>query len=113
MRLSSRPVRGKTHSSHFPAVDVGRPGPWCGAGMAASAAADQRGVGVNVLSVDLGTSNTVAVLAAYGRPPRVVDVDGASMMPSAVFAAEDGQLVVGRDAERRARLDPSRFEPNP
>jgi hypothetical protein len=68
---------------------------------------------VNVLSVDLGTSNTVAVLSAHGRPPRVVDVDGASMMPSAVFAAEEGHLVVGRDAERRARLDPSRFEPNP
>jgi hypothetical protein len=34
-------------------------------------------------------------------------------MPSAVFAAEDGNLVVGRDAERRARLDPARFEPNP
>ncbi|HEU5111317.1 MAG TPA: Hsp70 family protein [Micromonosporaceae bacterium] len=68
---------------------------------------------MNVLSVDLGTSNTVAVLSAHGRPPRVVDVDGASMMPSAVFAAEDGTLVVGRDAERRARLDPSRFEPNP
>jgi hypothetical protein len=68
---------------------------------------------VNVLSVDLGTSNTVAVLSAHGRPPRVVDVDGASMMPSAVFAAEDGNLVVGRDAERRARLDPARFEPNP
>jgi hypothetical protein len=68
---------------------------------------------VNVLSVDLGTSNTVAVLSAHGRPPRVVDVDGASMMPSAVFASEDGNLVVGRDAERRARLDPARFEPNP
>ncbi|OLF16862.1 Hsp70 family protein [Actinophytocola xanthii] len=68
---------------------------------------------MNVLSVDLGTSNTVAVLAAYGRPPRVVDVDGASMMPSAVFADEDGKIVVGRDAERRARLDPARFEPNP
>ncbi|MGX7826858.1 Hsp70 family protein [Actinokineospora sp. 24-640] len=68
---------------------------------------------MNVLSVDLGTSNTVAVLSAHGRPPRVVDVDGSSMMPSAVFAAEDGGLVVGRDAERRARLDPSRFEPNP
>ncbi|MGQ0838665.1 Hsp70 family protein [Actinokineospora sp.] len=68
---------------------------------------------MNVLSVDLGTSNTVAVLSSHGRPPRVVDVDGASMMPSAVFAGEDGTLVVGRDAERRARLDPSRFEPNP
>jgi hypothetical protein len=34
-------------------------------------------------------------------------------MPSAVFAGEDGRLVAGREADRRARLDPSRFEPNP
>ncbi|EWC58301.1 molecular chaperone protein [Actinokineospora spheciospongiae] len=68
---------------------------------------------MRVLSVDLGTSNTVAVLSAHGRPPRVIEVDGSATMPSAVFAAEDGGLVVGRDAERRARLDPSRFEPNP
>jgi actin-like ATPase involved in cell morphogenesis len=68
---------------------------------------------VRVLSVDLGTSNTVAVLSAHGRPPRVVEVDGSATMPSAVFAGDNGQLVVGRDAERRARLDPSRFEPNP
>jgi hypothetical protein len=81
--------------------------------MAASSAVGDEGRLVNVLSVDLGTSNTVAVLSAHGRPPRVVDVDGASMMPSAVFAADDGSLVVGREAERRARLDPARFEPNP
>jgi hypothetical protein len=68
---------------------------------------------VAVLSVDLGTSNTVAVLSAHGRPPRVVEVDGSATMPSALFAADDGNLVVGRDAERRARLDPARFEPNP
>lgn len=71
------------------------------------------GRAVRVLSVDLGTSNTVAVLADAGRPPRVVDVDGSATMPSAVFAAEDGTIMVGRDAERRARLDPTRFEPNP
>ncbi len=68
---------------------------------------------MNILSVDLGTSNTVAVLAAHGRQPRVVEVDGAATMPSALFADEGGGLVVGRDAERRARLDPARFEPNP
>ncbi|TWP44502.1 Hsp70 family protein [Lentzea tibetensis] len=68
---------------------------------------------MTVLSVDLGTSNTVAVLSAHGRPPRVLEVDGAATMPSAVFCEEDGTLVVGRDAERRARLDPARFEPNP
>ncbi|MDQ0379976.1 Hsp70 family protein [Amycolatopsis thermophila] len=68
---------------------------------------------MRILSVDLGTSNTVAVLSAHGRPPRVVEVDGSATMPSAVFAEENGTLVVGRDAERRARLDPTRFEPNP
>ena len=68
---------------------------------------------MRILSVDLGTSNTVAVLSAHGMPPRVVEVDGSATMPSAVFAAEDGTLLVGRDAERRARLDPARFEPNP
>ncbi|MDQ3790735.1 MAG: Hsp70 family protein [Actinomycetota bacterium] len=68
---------------------------------------------MSVLSVDLGTSNTVAVLSAHGRPPRVVEVDGGPNMPSAIFAAQDGRLVVGREAERQARLDPARFEPNP
>lgn len=68
---------------------------------------------MRILSVDLGTSNTVAVLSAHGRGPRVVEVDGSATMPSAVFADEDGTLMVGRDAERRARLDPTRFEPNP
>ncbi|GAB2973889.1 Hsp70 family protein [Amycolatopsis acidiphila] len=68
---------------------------------------------MRILSVDLGTSNTVAVLSAHGMPPRVVEVDGSATMPSAVFAGEDGTLMVGRDAERRARLDPTRFEPNP
>ncbi|MEV0074047.1 Hsp70 family protein [Amycolatopsis sp. NPDC050768] len=68
---------------------------------------------MRILSVDLGTSNTVAVLSAHGRPPRVVEVDGSANMPSAIFAGEDGTIMVGRDAERRARLDPTRFEPNP
>ncbi|WP_216208141.1 Hsp70 family protein [Amycolatopsis aidingensis] len=68
---------------------------------------------MRVLSVDLGTSNTVAVLSAHGRAPWVIEVDGSATMPSAVFAGEDGTLMVGRDAERRARLDPTRFEPNP
>ena len=72
-----------------------------------------KGSAVRILSVDLGTSNTVAVLSAHGMPPRVVEVDGSATMPSAVFASEDGTIMVGRDAERRARLDPTRFEPNP
>ncbi|SFO34327.1 Hsp70 family protein [Amycolatopsis rubida] len=68
---------------------------------------------MDVLSIDFGTSSTVGVLAAFGRGPRAIEVDGSVTMSSAVYAEEDGRLVVGQDAERRARLDPSRFEPNP
>jgi hypothetical protein len=64
---------------------------------------------VRVLSVDLGTANTVAVLSDHG----VVDLDGGPTMPSSVYLDEDGTLHVGREAERRSRQDPSRYEPNP
>ncbi|HEY9472966.1 MAG TPA: Hsp70 family protein, partial [Mycobacteriales bacterium] len=68
---------------------------------------------MRVLAVDFGTSNTVAGLGLDGRPPRLVTIDGSPLMPSAVFLAEDGTFLVGRDADRRARIDPSRYEPNP
>ncbi|GLY54315.1 Hsp70 family protein [Lentzea sp. NBRC 102530] len=64
---------------------------------------------MRVLSVDLGTANTVAVLSDHG----VVDVDGGPTMPSSVYLDEDGSLRVGREAERRSREDPSRYEANP
>lgn len=69
---------------------------------------------MNVLSVDLGTANTVAVLHAEGRPPRLVEFDGAPTLPSAVFADErNGRLLVGREAQEHGRTDPSRFEAQP
>ncbi|OXM70552.1 Hsp70 family protein [Amycolatopsis vastitatis] len=68
---------------------------------------------MDVLSIDFGTSSTVGVLSAFGRGPRAIEVDGSVTMSSAVYVNDDGLLVVGQDAERRARLDPSRFEPNP
>ncbi|EOD67609.1 Hsp70 family protein, partial [Amycolatopsis vancoresmycina] len=68
---------------------------------------------MDVLAIDFGTSSTVAVLSAAGRGARVVEVDGSVTMPSAVYVNDDGTLVVGQDAERRARLDPARFEPHP
>ncbi|MFS8100052.1 Hsp70 family protein [Lentzea alba] len=64
---------------------------------------------MRVLSVDLGTANTVAVLSDHG----VVDLDGGPTMPSSVYLDEDGTLRVGREAERRSRQDPSRYEANP
>ena len=68
---------------------------------------------MDVLGIDFGTSNTVAVLVSPGRPPRVLAIDGTGWLPSSVYVDDDGSLSVGRDAERKARLAPERFEPNP
>ncbi len=68
---------------------------------------------MRVLAVDFGTSNTVAAVSVDGTPPRVLAIDGKPLLPSSVYLADDGSIAVGSDAERQARLDPSRFEPNP
>jgi actin-like ATPase involved in cell morphogenesis len=68
---------------------------------------------MQTLAVDFGTSNTVAALATDGGSPRLVTIDGSPLVPSAVFLTDDGSLAVGRDADRQARIDPSRYEPNP
>lgn len=68
---------------------------------------------MRVLSVDFGTSNTVAALAAPNQAPRTVTFDASPLLPSAVFVAADGSVTVGREAQRQARLDPARYEPNP
>ncbi len=65
------------------------------------------------LVVDLGTCHTVAVLRRAGQPPRALLFDGSPLLPSGVYRAPDGTVSVGRDAERLAMLDPSRFEPYP
>jgi hypothetical protein len=65
------------------------------------------------LGVDLGTSNTVAVL---GRPDgRVTPLlfDGAPILPSCVCVTEDGDVVVGPDAIHSAASRPASFEPYP
>ncbi|WP_415646657.1 Hsp70 family protein [Stackebrandtia soli] len=66
-----------------------------------------------ILGVDLGTSHTVAVIRWPDGRSRPLLVDGAPVMPSAVFVDEAGHTHVGRDAQRLAQIDPSRFEPNP
>ncbi|GEM_PF-2065783 len=65
------------------------------------------------LGVDYGTSHTVAVLRWPDGRTRPLLFDGAPLLPSAIYAAADGGLVVGRDAQHSARLDPTRFEPHP
>ncbi|GGM54007.1 Hsp70 family protein [Dactylosporangium sucinum] len=65
------------------------------------------------LAVDLGTSNTVAVVADADGPPRALLFDGREQQPSAIHAGPGGRLVAGRDAERLARAEPAAFEPHP
>ncbi|SHN46011.1 Hsp70 family protein [Cryptosporangium aurantiacum] len=68
---------------------------------------------MRVLGIDFGTSNTVAMLRTPDGRVRPLLFDGSPLLPSAVYLGTDGRMVVGRDAERNARVDPSRFEPNP
>jgi type VII secretion-associated protein (TIGR03931 family) len=65
------------------------------------------------VAVDFGTSSTCIAVAVRWREPQVVVVDGAPLMSSAVYAAPDGTLFVGQEAERQAAVDPSRYEPHP
>jgi len=68
---------------------------------------------MRVLAVDVGTSNTAAMVRTPDGRHRALLFDGAPLMPSAVYLAPEGRLLVGRDAERHARIDPGRFEPSP
>ncbi|GAB2852841.1 type VII secretion-associated protein [Lentzea nigeriaca] len=65
------------------------------------------------VAVDFGTSSTCVAVSAHGREPQVVVFDGQPLVPSAVFAAADGTLFVGHEAERQAAVDPARYEPHP
>ncbi|UWZ33614.1 Hsp70 family protein [Dactylosporangium roseum] len=68
---------------------------------------------MRVLGIDFGTSNTVAMVRTADARMRPLLFDGSPLLPSALYFNSDGKVLVGRDAERNARLDPARFEPNP
>ncbi|MFK3985306.1 Hsp70 family protein [Micromonospora sp. NPDC050397] len=65
------------------------------------------------LGVDLGTSNTVAVLRWPDGRTRPLLFDGQPLLPSGVFVDQAGLLHVGRDAQRLAQAEPGRYDPNP
>jgi type VII secretion-associated protein (TIGR03931 family) len=52
-------------------------------------------------------------MSVDGREPQVITVDGSPLMSSAVYAAADGTVFVGQEADRQAAVDPSRYEPHP
>ncbi|WP_422769519.1 Hsp70 family protein [Plantactinospora sp. WMMC1484] len=68
---------------------------------------------MRLLAIDFGTSHTVAVARGADGRARPLLFDGTPLLPSAVFLAPDGVPLVGRDAQRAARVDPARFEPHP
>jgi hypothetical protein len=70
------------------------------------------GGGRVAVGIDFGTTHTVAAVALPDGRVQPVLFDANPLLSSAVYAADD-RMLVGRDAERSARLDPARFEPNP
>jgi len=68
---------------------------------------------VPVVGIDFGTSHTVAALRDAGGRVRPLLFDSGPLLASGVYAGRDGEILVGRDADRTARIDPAGFEPNP
>lgn len=65
------------------------------------------------MAIDLGTSNAVVALRRPDGWVRPVPFDGGQQLSAGVFAAPDGRLLVGREAERGAATAPERYEPHP
>jgi len=66
-----------------------------------------------VLGVDLGTSNTVAMLRHPDGRTRPLLFDGQPLLPSATYLDTTGRLHVGADALRLGQAEPARIEPHP
>jgi Fe-S protein assembly chaperone HscA len=54
-----------------------------------------------VVGIDLGTTNSLVAYAKDGRPVVIRDSSGDGLVPSVVSVADDGELIVGREAVRR------------
>jgi molecular chaperone HscA len=67
----------------------------------------------HAIGIDLGTSNTVAILRWPDGRTRPLLVDGRPVLPSGVYVDSTGTIHAGRDAERMAQVDPGGYEPNP
>ncbi|WP_203903345.1 Hsp70 family protein [Virgisporangium aliadipatigenens] len=65
------------------------------------------------LGIDFGSTHTVAVLESSDGRSQPLLFDSSPLLSSGVYAEPDGRLLTGRDGERSAGLDPTRYEPNP
>ncbi len=58
------------------------------------------------VGIDLGTTNSVVAVSVGGRPHVLTDASGATLIPSVVSFAENGERIVGRAARMRRSIDP-------
>lgn len=61
-----------------------------------------------IVGIDLGTTNSLAALYVDGRPQILRPEGHAGSVPSALFFAGKGEVLVGKTARERAVVDPSR-----
>ncbi|GFR43024.1 hypothetical protein Agub_g4025, partial [Astrephomene gubernaculifera] len=59
-----------------------------------------------VVGIDLGTTNSAVAYIENGRPKCIPNADGETITPSVVSVLEDGEVVVGRAAQRLAVSHP-------
>src|SRR5947209_8443564 len=60
----------------------------------------------HVVGIDLGTTFSLAAYMERGRPVVVRDENGVALVPSVISFFEDGSVLVGSEARRRALSDP-------
>ncbi len=60
-----------------------------------------------IIGIDLGTTNSEVAVVEAGRS-RIIEVDGAKLLPSVVGLADDGALLVGQAARNQYALYPER-----
>jgi actin-like ATPase involved in cell morphogenesis len=59
------------------------------------------------LAIDFGTSYTVAAVRVGSRPPEVIDLAGASRLPSVILAENPSHIVVGEIADELSTTNPA------
>jgi Fe-S protein assembly chaperone HscA len=61
-----------------------------------------------VVGIDLGTTNSLVAYVRDGKPVVIRDSAGDALVPSIVSLDESGTMFVGREAQRRLQIAPSR-----
>jgi molecular chaperone DnaK len=61
-----------------------------------------------VVGIDLGTTNSLVAVMENGAPRVIAGADGDPLLPSIVYFAPDGEVVVGNEARLHQTDDPER-----